>query len=169
MCPPRVKRILSILFILTVILALTTVVYMVLVPWKGDRFTEFFLLGENGTASLYPVEMVPGRNYTIYLGIGNHEYRAMDYTLEIWGMDVRKRDIANLSQVTEIGLLDRIPVQVAHGKTVVIPYNLSVEGARYNRIEFLLFRNESPGPPHMGFERLNSSYRRLNLWVTVRS
>ena len=45
---------LSIILIAAIIGSSATLVYVAVTPKKGERFTEFYLLGPNGTASDYP-------------------------------------------------------------------------------------------------------------------
>ena len=67
-----------------------------------------------------------------------------------------------------MGLLDRIPVHVAHNETSEIPYAFTVTDVTTNRIQFLLFMDTVPDDSVSGMERVNASYRDLHLWVDVR-
>ena len=55
-----------------------------------------------------------------------------------------------------------------HNETSIIPYNLLVKKTEYNRVEFLLFNETIPGSDIKGSDRIDASYRDLNLWITVR-
>jgi len=50
----------------------------------SDAFTEFYILGSNGTASDYPRNLSVGEDVTVILGIVNHEFRTINYTIDIW-------------------------------------------------------------------------------------
>jgi hypothetical protein len=38
----------------------------------GEQFSELYLLGPGHLAENYPYKIVPGQNYSAYLGVGNH-------------------------------------------------------------------------------------------------
>ena len=67
----------------------------------------------------------------------------------------------------EMDPIDRLSLTVAHNETRIIPYNLSVKNIGYNRVEFLLFNDNVPGPEVTGSDRINASYRNLHLGVSV--
>ena len=50
----------------------------------GDNFTEFYILGPNGTASGYPTNLTVGEDGKVIIGIVNHEYTNVTYQLEVW-------------------------------------------------------------------------------------
>jgi uncharacterized membrane protein len=76
----HVTIILGALIVISVILT----IYVIVVPKVGERYTEFYVLGVNGTADRYPQNLSIGENATIILGISNHEYRKINYTIEVW-------------------------------------------------------------------------------------
>lgn len=49
-----------------------------------ERFTEFYVLNEEGHAYDYPTTLHVGENVTFRIGIVNHEGRTINYTAEIW-------------------------------------------------------------------------------------
>jgi uncharacterized membrane protein len=148
--------------------AVLATVYIIVVPKEGERFTEFFILGEGQKAADYPDQINVGQHYPLYIGVGNHEFRNMSYTIETWGMFMEFDNVTNTSRIIVMDPLWRRSLTLAHNETVTIPYNLSVEKSGYNRIEFMLFNESVPGPDVSGSDRINASYRDLHLWITVR-
>jgi uncharacterized membrane protein len=47
----------------------------------GDAYTEFYVLGQNGTASDYPDNVTVGEEATVQVGVANFESRELTYTL----------------------------------------------------------------------------------------
>jgi uncharacterized membrane protein len=137
-------------------------------PKEGERFTEFFILGENRTAANYPDAIRPGQNYPMYIGIGNHEYRDTSYTIETWLLRTEFNNVTNTSHIIAMDPNDRVSFTIAHNETKIIPYNLSVRKTGYDRVEFLLFNESVPGFDVTGKDRINASYRDLHLWETVK-
>ena len=75
----------------------------------------------------------------------------------------------NTSSLLAMDRLDRYTVHLAHNQTSTLPYTFVPERTGYNRIEFLLFNESVPDERVQGMDRINQSYRDLNLWVTIRS
>jgi uncharacterized membrane protein len=165
----RADRILSLVLVLAILLAVLSTVYVIVVPKEGERFTEFFILGEKQKAADYPDRISIGQSYPLYIGVGNHEYRNVTYTVETWGMVVESDDVTNTSRILAMDPLWRYSTTLAYNETADIPYNLSVEKTGYNRIEFLLFNETVPGDDVRSQDRINASYRDLHLWVTIRA
>jgi uncharacterized membrane protein len=46
-----------------------------------EPFSELGILGPNQKIADYPKQLKPGQNFTLYLYVGNHEGKAMDYTV----------------------------------------------------------------------------------------
>jgi uncharacterized membrane protein len=164
----RVDRLLRLVITFAILGAVLATVYMIAVPKEGERFTEFFILGENKLAADYPDQINAGQNYPMFIGVGNHEYRNMNYTIETWIMRMEFDTITNTSTIFVMDPGERLVLPLAHNETMIIPYNLSVKKTGYDRVEFLLFNETVPGIDVTGSDRINASYRDLNLWITVR-
>ena len=68
----------------TLVVALLVVIVFAIAPiGTGDTYTEFYVLGPNGTASDYPENVTVGETATVRVGIGNSESRRQTYTLVI--------------------------------------------------------------------------------------
>ena len=163
----RTDRILSIILLFAIVSAIGTTIFVIVVPKEGEKFTEFYILGEKKMAADYPDRLNIGEKYPMYIGIGNHEYRNVSYTVETQMMTMNFDEGTNTSTILNMVLLDRTSVNLSHNQTITYPYNLSVPGVGYNRIEFLLFNESVPGPNVSRMDRINASYRDLHLWVKV--
>jgi len=163
----RVDRLLSGVLVLAIITAVLSTVYVIAVPKQGERFTEFFILGENRTAADYPERIIPGINYPVFIGIGNQEHRDVTYSVETWYLRTEFDTVTNTSHSIAMDPGERLALTLAHNETRIIPYNLSVKKTGYDRVEFLLFNESVPGSDVTGNDRINASYRDLHLWITV--
>jgi len=74
---------LSIVLIASIIGSSATLVYVAVTPITVERFTEFYLLRPNGTASDYPKDLKVGEEGKVIIGIVNHEYENVTYRLEV--------------------------------------------------------------------------------------
>lgn len=161
-------RALSYILIIAIVAAIVTTVYVIVVPKEGEHFTEFYILGKGGMAADYPDRFAVGTPQPIIIGVGNHEYRPIDYSVEVWAMNQTWIPTENRSKIYAMTLLGRIPVSVAHNETAEIPYNFTVTDGKTNRIQFLVFMDPAPDDSVSGANRVNASYRDLHLWVDVR-
>lgn len=165
----RTDRILSIILLIAIVAAVATTVFVIVVPKEGEKFTEFFILGEKGKAADYPSHILVGENASLFIGIGNHEYRNISYTVETWLVNMTFDETTNTSTLLRMDRLSRTKTELAHNQTTILPYSFVPKNTGYNRVEFLLFNGTVPGEEVQGMERINQSYRDLHLWVTIRS
>lgn len=164
----KIDRLLSSILVFVIIIAIITTIYVIASPREGEHFSEFFILGENHTAADYPDQIVAGHDYPLFIGIGNHEYRNTNYTIEIWMLHTEFDNRTNTSTIVLMDPNDRLSLTLGHNETRIIPYNLSVQKTEYNRVEFLLFKEALPSPDIIGNDRINASYHSLNLGVSIR-
>jgi len=163
-----IDRFLSVVLALILIIAIITTVFVIVAPKEGgERFTEFYILGETQMATYYPTQIIPGQNYPMYVGVGNHENRNTTYTVETWLLHTEFDNVTNSSRIITMDPKDRLSFTLAHNQTLIIPYNLSVKETGYDRVEFLLFNESIPGFDVNGKDRINASLRELHLWVTT--
>jgi len=161
----RVDRILTIVLSLSILIAVLTTICVIAVPKEGERFTEFFILGNQQKAADYPDQITVGEQYPLYIGVGNHEYRPVTYMIMTYGMLMEFDNTTNTSRIMSMDPLWQHSLTLANNETALIPYNLSVEKSGYNRIEFLLFNDTVPGPSVSGSDLINASYRDLHIRV----
>jgi uncharacterized membrane protein len=163
----RLDRALSIILVIAIVAAIGATIYVIVVPKEGEHFTEFYILGPNGKAADYPSVFPTGAQQQVIIGVGNHEYRTITYTVEVLCENRTFSPVTNTSTLHAMALLTRFPIEVAHNQTREISSPFFVNSSEYNRIEFLLFNGTPPAEIVWGDERVNASYRDLHLWVTV--
>ena len=142
-----IDRILTIFLLISIILAISALIYVIITPKVGERFTEFYILGEEGKAAGYPTNLSVGQNATVIIGIANHEYRRVNYTVEIWLVNASYED--NQTMIHEMFFLDAFSVALNHTDVNVEgnwtpqfekPYTFSINKAGKFKIWFLLFK-----------------------------
>ena len=171
-----VDRALTIILILSIIASVAALVYVVVTPKEGEKFTEFYILGPGGKAYAYPTEVEAGGNSTVIVGVVNHEYSLTNYTMEIQLNNTPVIDIL-LNETEEnhslndanamLSALDRstltIPIlkmnlSLPHNETWErnVSYVLNEPGDR-QKLQFLLYKEGN----------FTAAYRDLHLWVNV--
>ena len=163
---PRHERVLNLVLIAALLVAIGTTVFIVVVPKEGEKFTEFYILGPKGKAADYPTEFMAGTPQTVIIGIGNHEYREITYTVETYAVESRFNNATNQSTIVSATPLDRFSVTVPHNQTVEQPYSFRVVDSDANRLEFLLFK-ETPPDDIPDSSLTKAAYRDLHLWLRV--
>jgi uncharacterized membrane protein len=162
-----VDRLLSVVLTLIILVVIITTVYVITAPKEGERFSEFFILGENRTATDYPDLIIAGQNYPMFIGVGNYENRNISYTIETWVLQTEFDTVTNTTSIIAMDPIDQLSLTLTHNETKIIPYNLSAKKTGYNRVEFLLFNESIPGFEVSGSDRINTSYRDNHLWVDI--
>ncbi len=133
---------LSIILIASIIGSFATLVYVGMTPRTGERFTEFYLLGSNGTASDYPTDLKVGDEGKVIIGIVNHEYENVAYRLvvEFNGVLIHEEQVFLFeNEIWESSFLFK-----------------ASEIGKNQKLEFLLYKDQQI-----------EAYRTLHLWVNV--
>jgi uncharacterized membrane protein len=160
----RYNRTLSIIVLIGIIAAVGTTIFVIASPKQDEKFTEFYLLGPTGSATGYPEQVVPGKDYSLQISIGNHEYRSVNYTVEVYLIPLNKTASMTSSGLT---LLTSYSVDLNHNQTSILPLEFSAPAAGFYRMEFLLFNETVPGQEISGEDRINTSYRNLHLQINA--
>lgn len=139
----RLDRALTVILILTILMSVFALIYVIVTPKQGERFTEFYILGPGGKAYDYPTQVQVGNKSTVIVGVVNHEYALMNYTMHM-----------NLDNSTILMENMTLP----HNQTWEKPvsYVLNKTGDE-QKLEFLLYKEGN----------FTGSYRDLHLWVNV--
>ena len=77
------ERVLSIVLVISIMGMLGVLGYIITTPRAGEKFTEFYVLGEAGEAADYPLALKVGEVGKVVVGIINHEYQNTSYSIEI--------------------------------------------------------------------------------------
>ncbi|MDD4126667.1 MAG: DUF1616 domain-containing protein [Methanomicrobium sp.] len=164
----KTDKILSIILIISIFAAIATTIFVIVVPKEGEKFTEFYILGEKGMAADYPTKFYAGSDNNITIGIGNHEYRDISYFVEIFAINQTFDEKTNTSAINKMTLLGREEINIPDNKTTEFDYTFNIKDPAMNKLEFLLFADSYPDNSVTKFDRINESYRDLHLWVDVR-
>ncbi|MBE6506506.1 MAG: DUF1616 domain-containing protein [Methanocorpusculum parvum] len=163
----KFDKALSIILIIAILAAVVTTVCVIAFPKDGEKFTEFYVLGADKMADDYPEEFAAGTEQFVWIGIGNHEYRDVTYTVEALLMNAEWDTEAEKSVIHASKMLDRFTVTVPEGTTYLEEYFFTIEDTGYNRLEFLLYEGTVPAETASAEEKMDTAYRHLHLWITV--
>jgi len=143
----RLDRILSIILVISILASVLTLVYVVVTPKQGEKFTEFYILGPDGMADGYNTQLVSGEQVDVVVGIVNHEYDLVNYSLEM-RLDDQTMDMPD----------DLEHISLSHNMTWEMPLSfVPSEAGTDMKLQYLLYREDNKTEP----------YRDLHLWINV--
>ena len=133
---------LSIVLIASIIGSSATLVYVAVMPKTGERFTEFYLLGPNGTTSNYPTELNVGEEGKVIIVIVTHEYENVTYRLEV---------------TFNGSLIHKENTFLIGNAKLEIPFTFkATEKGEKQKLEFLIYKDQD-----------REVYRILHLWINI--
>jgi uncharacterized membrane protein len=143
----KIDRVLAVLLVLSTLASVICLAHIIGNPKEREHFTEFYILGANKTADGYPTDLVLGKTETVIIGIVNHEYRPVDYTME---MRLENQSLPLPEDQKQISL--------AHNMSWIEPVTFTPPFKGNNmKLEFLLFNETGKQTP----------YRNLYIWINV--
>lgn len=146
---PGLDRALTVILVISILLSVTTLVYVIITPKEGEHFTEFYILGPEGMADNYPTNYTLGESGEVIVGVVNHEYRPVNYTMEV---KLENKSLSLPENMQHVSLV--------HNETWEKPLTLTPPDEGKNmKLEFLLFNETDKNTP----------YRDLHLWINVNS
>ena len=125
-------KILSAVLVAAIMLCTGFIIYLSVTPSANDKFSEFYILNENGKASDYPLNIKSGQPVSVVLGVVNHEYQPVNFRILV------KQNGAIIKSVST-GLL---PDKQKWEEKV----DFTVEGDGKSQVEFYLFTGDSVEP-----------------------
>jgi len=183
----KYEKALTLILVTVICTSLVLLLYVIAIPKIGEKFTAFYVLGPNGKADQYPQNLSVGQNASVVLGISNHEYRTINYTVGVWLVNqtnyYNATEGKNETIIHHLWFLDEITAQLNHtAVNLETPnqvqwqynYSFSIDKTGNFKLVFLLFT--SPSYYHynrnidfvdMADQILNNAYRELHLWITV--
>ena len=154
-------KVLTIALVISIITAVSVLVYALTVPRVGERFTEFYILDESGMAEDYPTSLNATENATVIIGVANHEFANVSYTVRkdlvtiqwVYNTSAERDEPVEISRVTlheEIVILD-------HEDMWEASFNFSIADVGDYKLEFLLYKDGD----------MSEAYNSLHLWIDV--
>lgn len=145
----KLDRLLTVVTIVVLLLSIFTIAYFVMMPDKGEEYTEFYILGPDGMADNYSYKYVLGDEKTVIVGIMNHEQRNMTYDLAV--------SLYNQNNSTTEKLYSE-QMALSDGDEWEKAVNVTPAMTGINmKMEFLLYANGNMSAP----------YKECYLWVNV--
>ncbi len=140
-------RTLSIALIIAIVASVAVASYALVIPKSSEHFTEFYLLGANGTLGNYTTDFKVGVPSPVTVGIVNHEARDVTYMLVVSANNSTQRTTMYSGQVA-------IPNGQQWEKQIDLKFN---QPGNNVKLDFSLYADSQTAEP----------YRDTHLWVNV--
>ena len=183
----KLDKTLIIILIASIIITAALFIYVMATPRTGEKFTAIYLLGPDGTITNYPMTLSAGENATIIIGVTNHEYRTIDYTIEIWLIKqttfYNESTNENEDLYINAWFIDKINVTLDHESIDAnglwkpqweynYTFNIDKAGEDF-KLAFLLFTTPTEDYSYdkdyknIMKQKINSAYKKVYLWIDV--
>jgi len=183
----KLDKTLIIILIASIIITAALFIYLMATPRTGEKFTAIYLLGPDGTITNYPMTLSAGENATIIIGVTNHEYRTIDYTIEIWLIKqttfYNESTNENEDLYINAWFIDKINVTLDHESIDAnglwkpqweynYTFNIDKAGEDF-KLAFLLFTTPTEDYSYdkdyknIMKQKINSAYNEVYLWIDV--
>ena len=182
----KIDHFLNVVIIMSIIIAVVALTYIIITPKQGEKYTELYVLGSSGNTSEYPKNIIIGENYSVNLVVANHEYKTVNYTIEIWLLNQSSyyNQTENREEIIfhNMWFVDKIMTTLEHtnieiGKTTapqwLYNYSFSINRTGSYKLTFLLFTipteeyNKDVDYRDIVEEKISTSYREAYLWIYV--
>jgi uncharacterized membrane protein len=183
----RIDKALIIILGAAIIVSIISGIYVIAVPKTGEKFTEFYLLNTERRADTYPTNLTIGEKASVIIGVANHEYQPITYTIEVWLINqttvYNNSTHNNETLYTHAWFMDTITVTLNHTPVDIeaswkpqweynYTFNISQKG-EYLKLAFLLFTTPTDTYNHdidykdSIAEKITNAYRETHIFVTV--
>ena len=158
---PVLDKVLTITLTASIVVVAGTLAYVVTTPRPQERFTEFYLLGPGGNASVYPTNLTVNETGGVIIGVVNHEVAIANYTVRIDLVGVRLvyNATSGFNETVEVNRTtwSTFNVTLADGRNWTRPYTFRISDTGLWKVQFLLFKGGDTA----------SVYRELHLFIRV--
>jgi uncharacterized membrane protein len=180
----RLNSIFTITIIISILLAVIAVVYISINVTQEEKYTEFYILPIDRNTTHYLKNLSIGERYNLILGIFNHEYKTINYVIEIWLINqstyYNELEKENKTVINNMWFIDKISITLDHKnfeKTLNTQwehrYSISINRIGSFKLAFLLFTspsgiyNKDIDYAEIAEEKINNAYREIHLWINV--
>ena len=183
----KLDKALTIILAIAIIIAIAALIYIIITPRIGEQFTEFYILGPTGNATDYPQNLSLEENANLIIGISNHEYKTINYTIEIWLINQTNtiNETTNETNTIYNHMLFKKKIEIDLRHTPIdieAPwtsqwehnYSFNINRKGNYKLAFLLYTEPTENYSknidynHLAEQKLEDAYRELHLWINIK-
>jgi len=174
---------LTVILGISTIIAAASVIYIIVTPKIGETFTEFYILGPTGNTTDYPRYLNAEENASIRIGLVNHEYKTMNYSIEVWLINqtiiFNESTQENETVYNHMWYTDTINVKLASTNIEKqlpqweLNYSFSINKKGEFKLTFLLYTipvdvyDLERDYNDIAKQKIESAYREVHLWLKI--
>ena len=183
----KLEKTLTILLIISIVITFITVFYVIAIPRTGEKFTEFYLK-DSKELKLDNINKISiGSPSIITIGIINHEYKTIKYTIELWlvnqTINYNESSKKNETIYNHMYFIDKISIKLNHTPLQTgnpwkaqweYKYTFSINEAGNYNLYFLLYKkptneyNKDIDYNSIAKDKISKSYRETNIYIEVK-
>jgi len=183
----KMEKALIVILSIFIIIALASLIYVIANPKTGESFTEFYILGPTGETTGYPHNLIIGQDASVIIGLKNHEYKTINYTIEIWliNQTIIYNESTNVNETiyNHMWFIDKINIMLTHAPADIerswepqweynYTFNIDKPGENF-KLAFLLFTRLTgdysfdKDYKDIAEQRISGAYREIYLYINV--
>jgi len=182
----NLDTLLTIIIVVSLITAPASFIYFSISPKIENQFTEFYILGSDGTSEGFNKNLAIGENTSLIIGIANHEHKTIDYSIEVWLIDqsveFNETTFEDVTIYNHMWFKDKINIKLDHTPADIekpwqpqweYNYSFNIMKKGEFKLLFLLFIGETDTYSYeqdyrdIVQQKINASYRATNIWIDV--
>jgi uncharacterized membrane protein len=176
-------NVLTIILCISIIISAAIVGYVIVTPKIGETFTEFYILGPTRNTTGYPRNLSVDDNANVIIGLVNHEYKIMNYTIEVWLINqtifFNESTQKNETIYNEMWYIDKMTINLNPIDNIKQlsgwekNYSFSLNKKGEFKLTFLLFITPTgkydfnTNYKNISEQKFESAYKELHLWLSV--
>ena len=175
--------------ILIILILVTTMVFIFVIttPRSDEKYTVFNILTSDRSITNYPHNISAGEKTKIIIGITNHEYQTINYTIEVWLINQTitfdESTKENIISYNDAWFMDKINISLNHNNKNIekewesqweynYTFNITKKGENL-KLAFLLYKTPTDNFDYIKDyrdiieQKINNSYKELHLSINV--
>lgn len=183
----KLDKVLIAVLIILILITATLFIFVIINPRTGEKFTSFSLLASDRSSTNLPHNIISGENVTIIIGVTNHEYQTIDYTIEVWliNQTITFNESTNENMIFSYNnawFMDKINTTLSHTDKnnekawesqweYNYTFNITKKGENLT-LAFLLFTTPTENIYDKDYkdrieQKIDNAYQDLYLWINV--
>jgi len=183
----KLDKILIIILIILILVTTTLFIFVITTPRFNEKFTVFNILASDRNITNYPHNISTGEKATIIIGVTNHEYQTINYTIEVWLINqtitFNESTKENIISYNNAWFMDKINISLDHTDKNTekewesqweynYTFNITKKGENLT-LAFLLYKTPTDSFDYTKDykdiieQKIDISYEELHIWITV--
>ena len=183
----KLDKVLIIILIILILITTMLFIFVITTPRLDEKFTVFNIRASDRSITNYPQNISIGEKTKIIIGVTNHEYQTINYTIEVWLINQTitfdESTNENIISYNNAWFMDKINISLDHTAKNTekewesqweynYTFNITKKGENLT-LAFLLYKTPTDSYDHSKDyrdiieQKIDISYEELHIWITV--